>query len=52
MGAQTYSAPAVRRPRLNWLLGRWGIGITTVAVALGAVAITLTPNVAHYMCPP
>ncbi|CAN1487893.1 hypothetical protein MCEMIE22_00107 [Mycobacteriaceae bacterium] len=52
IGAQTYSAPAVRRPRLNWLLGRWGIGITTVAVTLGAVAIVLTPRVAHYMCPP
>jgi len=52
IGAQTYSAPVVRRPRLNWLLGRWGIGITTVAVALGAVAIALTPRVAHYMCPP
>lgn len=50
--AGSYTAPVLQRPRFNWLLGRWGIIITTVAVALGAVALILTPKIAHYMCPP
>ena len=50
--AGSYTAPVLKPPRLNWLLGRWGIVITTVAVALAAVALALTPKIAHYMCPP
>ncbi len=50
--AGSYTAPVMQRPRARWLLGRWGIVITTVAVALGAVAFSLTPKIAHYMCPP
>lgn len=50
--AAAYVAPAVRRPRVGWLLGRWGIAIMTVVVALGASALVLTPKIAHFMCPP
>jgi hypothetical protein len=50
--AGTYAAPPLRQPRFGWLLGRWGIGVATVAVALGAVALVLTPNIPHYLCPP
>lgn len=47
-----YRAQAIRRPRFRWLLGRWGTAVTAVAVVLGAVAWELTPEIAHYMCPP
>jgi len=47
-----YTAPALRQPRFGWLLGRWGVAISAVVVALGAVALVLTPKIAHYMCPP
>ncbi len=50
--AVAYAAPAIRRPRFSWLLGRWGIVIMTVVVALGASALVLTPKIAHFMCPP
>ncbi|MGI9123725.1 MAG: zinc ribbon domain-containing protein [Mycobacterium sp.] len=50
--AATYAAPAIRRPRFSWLLGRWGVAVMTVAVALGAAALVLTPKIAHYLCPP
>ena len=50
--AGTYRAPRLRRPRLGWLVGRWGTAIATVAVALSAVALVLTPKIAHFMCPP
>jgi hypothetical protein len=48
----TYAAPVPPRPRFGWLLGRWGIGIAMVAVVLGAVALSLTPKIPHYLCPP
>jgi len=48
----SYTAPVLQRPRSRALLGRWGVVITTVAVGLGAVAFSLTPKIAHYMCPP
>ena len=48
----SYTAPELRRPRFGWLLGRWGVAISAVAVTLGAVALVLTPKIAHYMCPP
>ena len=50
--AATYPAPVIRRPRFAWLLGRWGVVVTAAAVALGGVAVVLTPKIAHYMCPP
>ena len=50
--AGTYLAPELRRPRLRWLVGRWGTVVGTVAVVLTAVAVVLTPKIAHYMCPP
>jgi hypothetical protein len=52
MPAATYTAPQLLRPRFSWLLGRWGIVITTVAVALAAMALVLTPKIPLYMCPP
>jgi hypothetical protein len=52
LGSATYAAPALRRPRFNWLLGRWGMTVTAAAVALGVTAVVLTPTIAHYMCPP
>ncbi len=48
----TYAAPALQRPRFSWLMGRWGIGVTSAAVVLAAAALVLTPKIAHYMCPP
>ena len=50
--ATAYMAPAVRRPRFSWLVGRWGIAIMMVVVALGGAALVLTPKIAHFMCPP
>jgi hypothetical protein len=52
MPAATYTAPQLRPPRFSWLLGRWGIVITTVAVSLAAIALVLTPKIPLYMCPP
>lgn len=48
----SYTALAPRQPRFGWLLGRWGVAISAVVVALGGVALVLTPKIAHYMCPP
>lgn len=50
--AATYLAPTIERPRFGWLVGRWGTGVTAVAVVLAGVALVLTPKIAHYMCPP
>lgn len=50
--AGSYTAPVLQQPRFNWLLGRWGIAVTVVAVVLGGVALSLTPKIARYMCPP
>ena len=50
--AQNYAAPAVQRPRLTWLLSRWGTVITVATVVLAGVAVVLSPKVVHYMCPP
>ncbi len=50
--APAYVAPALPGPRFGRLLSRWGMGVTAVAVLLGAVALVWTPRVAHYMCPP
>ncbi|MCW1958154.1 MAG: zinc ribbon domain-containing protein, partial [Mycobacterium sp.] len=50
--ATSYRAPALRRPRFGWLLGRWGTTVTAVAVVLAGVTLMLTPKIAHYMCPP
>jgi len=50
--AVSYVAPELRRPRLRWLLGRWGTVVASVAVVLAAAALVLTPKIAHYMCPP
>ncbi len=48
----SYLAPELPRPKYGWLLSRWGIGVGAAAVTLGAVALVLTPKLAHYMCPP
>lgn len=50
--AGSYLAPALRRPRVGWLLTRWGVVVMSVTVALAGVALWFTPKVAHYMCPP
>ena len=50
--AASYLAPPLRRPRLGWLLGRWGTTVAAVAVVLAGVTLILTPKIAHYMCPP
>lgn len=47
-----YAATPVQRPRFGWLLGRWGIPVMTLAVALGAVGLLLTPKIVLFMCPP
>ena len=48
----TYIAPRLTPTRSGWLLSRWGVVIGTVTVLMGAVALWLTPKIAHYMCPP
>ncbi len=50
--AGSYLAPAIERPRLRWLLGRWGTGVIALAAVLAAVALALAPKIAHFMCPP
>ena len=50
--SHTYAAPAVRRPRLTWLLSRWGTVIMAATVILAGVAVVLSPRIVHYMCPP
>ncbi|MGV0993454.1 MAG: zinc ribbon domain-containing protein [Mycobacterium sp.] len=52
MPTGTYFAPRLRPTRSTWLLGRWGVVIATVTMAMGALALWLTPKIAHYMCPP
>ncbi len=47
-----YLAPAPRRPRFGWLLSRWGTAIVAAAAVMAAVALAVTPKIAHYMCPP
>ena len=48
----TYIAPRLQPTRFSWLLSRWGVVIAVVTVVMGAVALWLTPKIAHYMCPP
>lgn len=50
--AATYQAPDIKRPRLGWLVGRWGVVVTTVAAMLAGVAAVLAPQIASYACPP
>ncbi|MGI9164632.1 MAG: zinc ribbon domain-containing protein [Mycobacterium sp.] len=50
--AGTYRAPAIERPRFGWLVGRWGVVVTTVATTLAGVAAVLAPTIASYACPP
>jgi len=50
--AGAYRAPALRAPRVGWLVSRWGVVVATAAVILGGVTLMLTPKIAHYMCPP
>ena len=50
--AGEYVAPALHSPRMRWLLSRWGLVLTAAAVFLGALALVLTPKIAHYKCPP
>ncbi len=50
--AASYRAPALRRPRVGWLLGRWGTTVAAAAVVLAGITLMLTPKIAHYMCPP
>ena len=50
--AATYQAPAIKRPRFGWLIGRWGVVVMTVAATLAGVAAVLTPKIASYACPP
>ncbi len=52
MPAGSYLAPTLRRPRFGWLLSRWGVAVCAAAVALGTVALVLTPKIQHFMCPP
>jgi len=47
-----YTAEPIRQPRFGWLLGRWGLPVMAVAVALGAVGLVLSPKVERYLCPP
>ncbi len=50
--AETYWAPALRRPRLGWLFSRWGTVVAAGAVVLAGITLMVTPKIAHYMCPP
>jgi hypothetical protein len=50
--AETYWAPALHRPRLGWLFGRWGTTVAAAAVVMAGLTLVLTPKIAHYMCPP
>ena len=52
LSAAAYQAPAIKRPRFGWLVGRWGVVVTTVAATLAGVAAVLTPKIASYACPP
>ena len=47
-----YAATPIERPRFSWLLGRWGVPVVTLAVALGVVGLLLTPKIVLFMCPP
>lgn len=47
-----YAAIPIGRPRFSWLLGRWGVPVVTLAVALGVVGLLLTPKIVLFMCPP
>lgn len=50
--AGSYRAPAIRRPRLGWLFGRWATAVAAATVVLAGLTLMLTPKIAHYMCPP
>lgn len=50
--AKRAAAPTALKPRIGWLLSRWGAVIAATAVTLGAAALTLTPKAPRYMCPP
>ena len=50
--AARYTAQRLHRPRLSWLLGRWGSAIIVATAVLAGSALILTPKSAHYMCPP
>jgi hypothetical protein len=50
--AGQYRAPAVHRPKLGWLFGRWGMTVAAAAVVMAGLTLALTPKIAHYMCPP
>ena len=52
MPTGTYFAPRLRPTRSTWLLSRWGVVIATVTMVMSALALWLTPKIAHYMCPP
>jgi hypothetical protein len=50
--AGQYRGPAVHRPKLGWLFGRWGTTVAAAAVVMAGLTLVLTPKIAHYMCPP
>lgn len=52
LGAQRYRAPAIRRPRLSRVMGRWTAGITAAAVVLLGVTVAITKPASKYLCPP
>lgn len=47
-----YAVTPMQRPRFSWLLGRWGVPVAALAVALGLVGLSLTPKIVLFMCPP
>jgi hypothetical protein len=47
-----YAVTPMQRPRFSWLLGRWGVPVAALAVALGLVGLLLTPKIVLFMCPP